>query len=396
MKRYRKAGFWQEFTVDSWILCSALMLIGIGLLMVTSSSMAISSREYGTPFHFLWRQLIHFALGIAIAYGVIRVNLDWWQRTSVIWLIVAIFLLMLVLVPGIGRHVNGSVRWIYLGPFSVQVSELAKFSVILYLSSYLVRRAEEVQTRMIGFMKPMMILVLVAVLLLLEPDFGAMTVIMATALAMMFLAGVRLWQYALLFLIVAGGLAGLAFSSPYRLARLTAFLHPWANQFDSGYQLTQSLIAFGRGGIFGVGLGDSIQKLFYLPEAHTDFLFAVLAEELGLLGEVAVIALFGVLVGRVLWLGRKAYELGEFFSAFLAYGLGLWIAFQAMVNIGVNAGLLPTKGLTLPLMSYGGSSVLINCVVVAVLLRMSSDLSPLLLSATRRKIATRSNRGFSV
>jgi len=264
------------------------------------------------------------------------------------------------------------------------------------LSSYLVRRADEVQTRAIGFLKPMLILGLVALLLLLEPDFGAMAVIMATALGMMFLAGVRLWQYVVLFLMVVAGLVGLAFSSPYRMARLTAFLHPWANQFDSGYQLTQSLIAFGRGGIFGVGLGDSIQKLFYLPEAHTDFLFAVLAEELGLVGELVVLALFGVLVGRALWLGRKAYELGEYFSAFLAYGLGLWIAFQAMVNIGVNAGLLPTKGLTLPLMSYGGSSVLINCVVVAVLLRMSSDLAPLLQSAMKRKIATRSNRGFAV
>ena len=396
MKRYRKAGFWQEFTVDPWLLCSALMLIGLGLLMVTSSSMAISGREFGSPFHFLWRQLIHFALGLGLAFVAVRVNLSWWQRTSVVWLVAAIFLLMLVLVPGIGRHVNGSVRWIYLGPISIQVSELAKFSVILFLSSYLVRRAAEVQTRAIGFLKPMLILGLVAVLLLMEPDFGAMTVIMATALGMMFLAGVRLWQYVVLFLIVVSGLAALAFSSPYRMARLTAFLHPWANQFDSGYQLTQSLIAFGRGGIFGVGLGDSIQKLFYLPEAHTDFLFAVLAEELGLIGEMVVLALFGVLVGRALWLGRKAYEFGEYFAAFLAYGLGLWIAFQAMVNIGVNAGLLPTKGLTLPLMSYGGSSVLINCVVVAVLLRISSDLAPLLQSAMKRKISTRSNRGFAV
>jgi len=396
MKRYRKAGFWQEFTVDTWIFCSALLLVGVGLLMVTSSSMAISGREFGSPFHFLWRQLIHFALGIILAFGLIRINLEWWQRTAEIWLVIALFLLMVVLIPGIGRHVNGSVRWINLGPLSLQVSELAKFAVILYLSSYLVRRAEEVQTKVIGFMKPMLILALASVLLLLEPDFGAMVVIMATALAMMFLAGVRLWQYAVLFLLVATGLAGLALSSPYRMARLTGFLHPWANQFDSGYQLTQSLIAFGRGGIFGVGLGDSIQKLFYLPEAHTDFLFAVLAEELGLLGEIGVIALFGVLVGRAIWLGRKAYELGENFSSFLAYGLGLWIAFQAMVNIGVNAGLLPTKGLTLPLMSYGGSSVLINCVVVAVLLRISSDLAPKLLEASRRKITARTNRGIAV
>ncbi len=394
MRRYRRSGFWQEFTLDSWILCSALLLVGLGLLMVTSASMAVSGREFDAPFHFLWRQLIHFCLGIFLAFIAVRVNLEWWQRTSVIWLVVGIVLLALVLVPGIGRHVNGSIRWINLGPISLQVSELAKFSVILYLASYLVRRSEEVQTRVIGFIKPMLILGLVALLLLLEPDFGAMVVIMATSLAMMFLAGVRLWQYAFLFLVVATGLAGLAFSSPYRLARLTGFLHPWANQFDSGYQLTQSLIAFGRGGIFGVGLGDSIQKLFYLPEAHTDFVFAVLAEELGLLGGIAVVILFGVLVGRAMWLGRKAYQLEDFFAAYLAYGLGLWIAFQAMVNIGVNAGLLPTKGLTLPLMSYGGSSVLINCVVVAVLLRISSDIAPLVQSSSRRKISTRSNRGL--
>jgi cell division protein FtsW len=394
MKRYRKAGFWQEFTLDPWILCSALLLIGIGLLMVTSSSMAISGRQFGDPFHFLWRQLIHFAIGIVFALGVMRVNLEWWQRNSVYCLMIAIGLLVLVLVPGIGRHINGSVRWIFIGPISLQVSELAKFSVILYLSSYLVRRSDEVQTRVTGFMKPMLILGLVGILLLLEPDFGAMTVIMATTLAMMFLAGVRLWQYAVLFSVVAAGVAGLALTSPYRLARLTAFLHPWANQFDSGYQLTQSLIAFGRGGVFGVGLGDSIQKLFYLPEAHTDFLFAVLAEELGLIGEITVIGLYGILVSRVMWLGQKAYQLEQYFAAFLAYGLGLWIAFQAMVNIGVNAGLLPTKGLTLPLMSYGGSSVIVSCVVIAVLLRISNDLAPLLLTATRRTISTRRTRGF--
>lgn len=395
MRRYRKAGFFSEFTLDTWILCSALLLIGMGLLMVASSSMAISGRQFGAPFHFLWRQLIHFGIGFALALALVRVDLAWWQRNSVNCLIVAVVLLILVLVPGIGRHINGSVRWIYLGPISLQVSELAKFAVILYLSSYLVRRREEVQTKVVGFLKPMLILGLLGVLLLMEPDFGAMTVILATTLAMMFLAGVRLWQYALLFLVVAGGVAGLAFTSPYRLARLTAFLHPWANQFDSGYQLTQSLIAFGRGGVFGVGLGDSIQKLFYLPEAHTDFLFAVLAEELGLMGELLVIGLYGILIGRVMWLGQKAYQLEQYFSAFLAYGLGLWFAFQTMVNIGVNAGLLPTKGLTLPLMSYGGSSVIMSCVVIAVLLRISNDLAPLLLTDTRRKLSTRRNRGFA-
>ncbi len=381
------AGFWQDFTLDIPIFCSAVLLLGVGLLMVTSASMVISEQQFGTPFHFLLRQLIHICIGIVLSLFALRIDLNQWQRSGFVWLGFSIVLLVLVLVPGIGRHVNGSVRWIYLGPISLQVSELAKFSVILYLAGYLVRRAEEVQRSVTGFLKPMIVLGLMAFLLLMEPDFGATAVIMATALAMMFLAGVRLWQYAVMFSGVAMALAVLAITSPYRVARLTTFMHPWANQFDSGYQLTQSLIAFGRGGIFGVGLGDSIQKLFYLPEAHTDFLFAVLAEELGLIGELAIIALFCIMIGRVMWLGRKAYELGHHFAAYLSYGLGLWLAFQAMVNIGVNAGILPTKGLTLPLMSYGGSSIIINCVVIAILLRISSDIVPLKQSRMRTEYA---------
>lgn len=383
MHQQRVLGFWRDFTLDIPIFCSALLILGVGLLMVTSASMVISEQQFGTPFHFLMRQLIHVSIGVVISFFVLRIDLNQWQRSGFIWLGLSIALLVLVLVPGIGRHVNGSVRWIYLGPISLQVSELAKFSVILYLAGYLVRRAEEVQTSVTGFIKPMIVLGLMAFFLLLEPDFGATAVIMATALAMMFLAGVRLWQYAVMFSGVAMALAVLAITSPYRVARLTTFMHPWANQFDSGYQLTQSLIAFGRGGVFGVGLGDSIQKLFYLPEAHTDFLFAVLAEELGLIGELSIIALFCILIGRVMWLGRKAYEVGQPFAAYFSYGLGLWLAFQAMVNIGVNAGLLPTKGLTLPLMSYGGSSIIINCMVIAILLRISSDIAPLKQSRMR-------------
>jgi len=380
-------GFWRDFTLDIPIFCSAVLLLGVGLLMVTSASMVISEQQFGTPFHFLVRQLIHVGIGVVLSLFALRIDLNQWQRSGFIWLGFSIALLVLVLVPGIGRHVNGSVRWIYLGPISLQVSELAKFSVILYLAGYLVRRAEEVQRSVTGFLKPMVVLGLMAFLLLMEPDFGATAVIMATALAMMFLAGVRLWQYAVMFSGVAMALAVLAITSPYRVARLTTFMHPWANQFDSGYQLTQSLIAFGRGGIFGVGLGDSIQKLFYLPEAHTDFLFAVLAEELGLIGELAIIALFCIMIGRAMWVGRKAYDIGHHFAAYLSYGLGLWMAFQAMVNIGVNAGILPTKGLTLPLMSYGGSSIIINCVVIAILLRISSDIVPLKQSRMRTEYA---------
>jgi len=220
--------------------------------------------------------------------------------------------------------------------------------VMLYLAGYLVRHAKEIRTKMIGFLKPMAVFGVIALLLLLEPDFGAVAVIMCAVLGVMFLAGVRLREFSLLFLAVCSALGLLVISSPYRLQRFTAFLHPWVHQFDSGYQLTQSLIAFGRGGIFGVGLGNSIQKLFYLPEAHTDFLFAVLSEELGLVGGFIVIALFVALVSRIFMLARRAYQMEKFFEAYLSYGFGLLISLQVLINIGVNVGMLPTKGLTLP------------------------------------------------
>lgn len=341
--------------------------------MVASASMVISERQYGMPFHYLLHQLVYFVFGLIAAGFVLHIDTNLWQRTSVFWLLLSVAMLVLVLIPGIGRQVNGSIRWLHFGPITLQPSELAKFSVILYMAGYLVRHDEEVKTRVTGFLKPMILLGFVGILLLMEPDFGATTVIVGTALAMMFLAGVRLWQFIILFSCVGAALGGLVLASPYRLARLTGFLHPWADAFDSGYQLTQSLIAFGRGGVFGVGLGNSIQKLFYLPEAHTDFLFAVLGEELGLIGGLIVVLLFGIITWRAILIGRRAHEQGELFAAYLAYGLGMWLALQAMINIGVNTGVLPTKGITLPLMSYGGSSMMIMCVVVALLLRIASD-----------------------
>jgi cell division protein FtsW len=335
--------------------------------------MVISERHFDYPFHFLLHQLAYLLIGAVFGVFAFRLSLQQWQVLGTYLFITCLFLLFLVLIPGIGHKVNGSIRWIGFGPFTVQVSELAKFSVVLYLAGYLVRREEEIKTSLYGFLKPMFLLSIISILLLMEPDFGATTVIMGTALGMMFLARVRLWQFMALFVIVAGALVILAISSPYRLQRITTFLHPWENPFDSGYQLTQSLIAFGRGGFWGVGLGNSIQKLFYLPEAQTDFLFAVLAEELGFIGEFVVIALFIVLVGRALYIGKLAYIAEKYFAAYVAFGLALWLGVQAMINIGVNSGLLPTKGLTLPLMSYGGNSLLINCVVLAILLRISHD-----------------------
>jgi len=384
VKQVRSESFWQSCYCDSVLACTTLVILGLGLLMVASASMVISDQQFGHPMHFLYHQIAYFFAGLVAAIIVFRLPISFWKQLNVPLLLVSVILLVAVLIPGIGRQVNGSMRWLGLGPLTLQVSELAKFSVILYLAGYLVRRETEVRSHLSGFIKPMLLLSMVAVLLLMEPDFGATTVMMATALGMMFLAGVRLWQFIALMGTVTIMLAGLALTSPYRLARLTAFMHPWANAFDTGYQLTQSLIAFGRGGIFGVGLGNSVQKLFYLPEAHTDFLFAVIAEELGLIGELAILFLFVLLVARMLFIGRDAYQRQRFFEAYVCFGFALWFGLQAMINIGVSTGLLPTKGLTLPLMSYGGSSLVINCIAIAVVLRIGHEIKEAPLPASRR------------
>lgn len=359
---------------DRYLLFAVLGLLALGLLMVYSTSIVISERTFGHQYYFVIRQTIYLILGFILAGCTLRIPSEQWEKWGTTLLFISIFLLVLVLVPGIGRQVNGSMRWIGFGPIGIQVSEFAKLAVVIFMAGYLVRREEEIRTRLSGFIKPMVLLGIIAILLLKEPDFGAATVVMVTALGMMFLAGARLWQFAVLLSSVVGGLAILAVSSPYRMARLTTFLNPWAVRYDSGYQLTQSLIAFGRGGWSGVGLGGSIQKLFYLPEPHTDFLLAVLGEELGLLGLLVVTSLFTLVVARALMIGRKAYLQEQHFSAYMAYGLALWLAFQTMINIGVNVGVLPTKGLTLPLMSYGGSSMLIACIAIAMLLRIDYEL----------------------
>jgi cell division protein FtsW len=358
---------------DSWIMLSSITIIGLGLLMVASSSIVISDRAYGYGFYYLIHQTIYLLLGITLACIATRIPLAFWQRISGYMILISFLLLLLVLVPGIGKEVNGSMRWIMIGPLSLQVSELVKFSAIVYLASYIVRRQHEVQTRIRGFLKPLTILGGIAILLLQEPDFGATAVIVTTALGILFVGGVRLWQFVFLLLAAAGILAVLAISEPYRLLRLTTFLHPWSNAFDTGYQLTQSLIAFGRGGIWGVGLGNSVQKLFYLPEAHTDFLFAVLGEELGLAGQLLVVGLFVLLIGRALLISYRTYRHGYLFNAYLGCGLALCLGLQVMINIGVNVGILPTKGLTLPLMSYGGTSLWMNCLSIGLLLRLGME-----------------------
>lgn len=358
---------------DKWLVLAVATLIIIGLMMVASSSVMISTKYFHQPFHFLIRQAAYLSAGIVLAIVCMRIDSTFWEKLSGPLLLVCFLLLILVLVPGIGRLVNGSRRWLALGPIGIQVSELAKFTMILYISGYLVRQQKTLNRSVLGFIKPMIVLAIVSVLLLAEPDFGATVVITGTVMAMLFLTGVKLRYYIGLAIAVAGCLIVLAISSPYRLARLTAFLNPWADQFNSGYQLTQSLIAFGRGGWTGIGLGEGIQKLFYLPEAHTDFVFAVLAEELGLFGVLLVLTLYSILVIRGLTIGFNGYTQGRLFAAYTAYGLTFWLGLQAAINMGVNAGLLPTKGLTLPFLSYGGASMVVNCMVVALLLRIDYE-----------------------
>jgi len=358
---------------DLWLIFSVIALMVFGLLMVASASMVISDKQFGYPFHYLFRQIAFVGVGVTVAIIASRFSIETWQRYSPLLLLLALLLLVAVLIPGIGHVVNGSRRWISFGVISLQVSEVVKLCFILYLASYIARYKEQIESQFQGFVKPLVILGIIGVLLLMEPDFGSLAVLSMTVLIMLFLADVRLMPFIGLFMVVILAMSALAIFSPYRLARLTTFLNPWHNPFGSGYQLTQSLIAFGRGGLFGVGLGNSIQKLYYLPEAHTDFIFAVVAEELGLVGELLLILLFFIVVYRILLLGRRAYELGKLYSAFVCYGGGLWVSLQTLINIGVNTGLLPTKGLTLPFISYGGSSLLVNCLLIGVISRIAKE-----------------------
>lgn len=362
-----------RYSADKGLVFSALILVIIGLLMVASASMVVSEHTYHAPFHFLYRQLAFLLMGIGAGLVIVKIPVRLWGKLSPILLAVGFILCILVIIPGIGKQINGAYRWLGVGGFGIQVSEIVKLIFLLYLAGYVVRQERAVKSSFIGFVKPLIVLVGYIALLLLEPDFGASVVLLMTSLGVLFLSGVRIRYFCLIMLIAVCALAALTYLSPYRMQRLTSFLNPWEHQFGSGYQLTQSLIAFGRGGLTGVGLGESVQKLFYLPEAHTDFLFAVLAEELGLVGILCVIFLFCILVGRGFAIGRKALKENQDYNAYLAFGLSLWIGLQAMINMGVNAGLLPTKGLTLPLMSYGGSSLLIMCCVIAFLLRIDYE-----------------------
>ena len=377
--------------LDPVVLIVCLGLLSIGIVMVASASISIADRNLSNPFYYLQRQLIFASIGLVAASVVYQIRLVQWEKSGVALLGFALFLLVLVLIPGVGKTVNGSTRWISMGVLNLQVSEVVKLFLLIYVAGYLVRHGDEVRNSLWGFIKPMLMVGLAGLLLLLEPDFGSTVVIIGTVLIMTFLGGVRFTQFVSFLLLFGSAAMMLIVSSPYRMERLTSFMNPWADPFDTGFQLTQSLIAIGTGGWWGTGLGGSVQKLFYLPEAHTDFLFAVLSEEFGFAGVCLVITLYTLLFFRAIKIGLQAEKSGNRFAAYLAYGIGVWIMLQAVINIGVNMGLLPTKGLTLPLMSYGGSSLVICCMAIGLLLRIHRECNVYNRQAVNHSKASKNN-----
>ncbi len=362
---------------DVTLLATVGLLLGFGLVMVYSASIAIGGEGALAPFRYLVRHGINIGIGLLAMVAVMRIPIGWWQRGGPLLIVLGILLLALVLVPGLSGQVNGSARWFLLGPVALQPSEFVKLAMIVYVAGYLTRRREQLVHFTTGILMIGIVVGLVGMLLLREPDFGTVVVISITVAGMMFLGGVRFWHFLVCLAAVAAGMVLLTLLSPYRMERVTTFLNPWRDPFDSGFQLVQALIAFGRGEWLGVGLGASIQKLHYLPAANTDFLLAVIGEELGFAGVLAVIALFGVLVWRAFVIARRADLIGNVFAARLAQGVGLLLGLQAMINMGVNMGVLPTKGLTLPFMSYGGSSMVASSMAVGLLLAVDRNTRPM-------------------
>ncbi|MBA3997203.1 MAG: putative lipid II flippase FtsW [Candidatus Accumulibacter sp.] len=363
----------QPAEVDLSLLWSALVLLLMGMVMVYSASIATAEGGRFTghqPAYYLVRHGVFLAIGLVAAAVAFQVPLNTWQQLAP-WLFVSGFVLLaLVLIPGIGRDVNGARRWLSLGFANLQPSELMKLFAVLYAADYTVRKMPHMHDLKKAFLPMAGAMIAVGILLLKEPDFGAFVVIISIAIGILFLGGMRARLFAVLIVVLITAFAVLIIVSPYRRDRIFGFMDPWSDAFGRGYQLSHALIAFGRGELFGVGLGASVEKLFYLPEAHTDFLLAVIAEELGFAGVVAVIVLFGLVIQRAFVIGRQAVALDRLYPALVAQGIGIWIGVQSFINMGVNMGLLPTKGLTLPLMSFGGSGILANCVALAVLLRV--------------------------
>ncbi len=369
---------WQDWwnaedgvSYDRFFFTLMVLLLAIGFVMVTSASVPVAERLYHDPLHYAERHVFYLVFGGAMAYAVLNIPINWWHQSNMLLLALGVFGLIAVL--ALGKNVNGSTRWLVLGPINIQAAEPAKLFFFVYLSSYLVRRHDEVRENLKGFLKPLVILFIFAVLLLLQPDLGTVIVMFSTSVALLFLAGAKLWQFIGLIMTGLAAISFLIVYSEYRWRRVTSYLDPWADPFGSGYQLTQSLMAFGRGGWDGQGLGNSVQKLEYLPEAHTDFIFAVIAEETGLIGVMFVLTLLFLLLLRALWIGKRALQKGMSFHGFLAYAIAVWVGFQTFVNIGVATGLLPTKGLTLPFVSYGGSSLIIMLMAAAIVLRIDFE-----------------------
>ena len=358
---------------DIHFVLAACALACLGLLLVASSSIEVASDRHGQPFSFAVKHGLFLAIASAGSVVAYLIPTRWWYHYATHFLLLSMILLAIILIPGVGLTVKGATRWLDLGFFNLQPSEFVKFTMMLFLASYLVRRLEEVRRQFSGFVKPMAVVGLIAVLLLMEPDYGTLLVLSGAVMGVLLLAGVPFTQYLVFGSALVLGLVFLAVIEPYRFERIETIFNPWADRYGAGYQLTQALLAFGRGGLFGMGLGNSVQKLFYLPEAHTDFVFAILAEELGLVGALSTVAVMTYLIWRGLLIGRRA-ELGDRpFAAYFTYGLVLLIAFQILINLGVNVGLAPTTGLTLPLLSYGGSSLVMTAVSLGVIARISAD-----------------------
>ncbi|MCX7089265.1 MAG: putative lipid II flippase FtsW [Methylococcales bacterium] len=374
-----------SFQVDNVLLVVCVSLLLIGFVMVTSASLHLGTKITGSMSHYPIRQLIHIGLGLFFAGLTLTVPMQRWEQINSTLFIASLALLLIVLVPGLGVKVNGSVRWLSIAGLRIQVSEVTKACAVIYMAGYITRHYKNIQQSAFGVFKPLLLFMVASVLLLMEPDFGSAVVILIIAMGTLFLAGARLGQFAILLSLVTAAAAFLVYFSPYRLVRVTSFIDPWADPLNKGFQLVQALISFGRGEWLGVGLGSGVQKLFYLPEAHTDFLFSVIAEELGLLGVVTVISLFSVLIWRAFFIAGLAEQAGQKFSAYIAYGLGIWFGFQTFVNIGVNMGILPTKGLTLPLMSYGGGSMIVMCVAMALLFRVYAEAVEVIASIPKGK-----------
>ena len=372
------------FHVDWLLFFVSFALLGMGYILVVSASLHLGMKLSGNSMYYPLRQLIHIVAGLIVGLGVVLTPLKVWEKNGAILFFFGLFLLVLVLTP-IGIKVNGSSRWIALLGVRIQASEVMKLMSVIYIAGYVDRHKKSVKFAAFSLVKPLALFAVACGLLLLEPDFGSSVVILTIVMGVMYLAGARLGQFVVLITLVSFLGWQLIYSSPYRMARVTSFVNPWADAQDTGFQLVHALIAFGRGEVYGVGLGSGVQKIFYLPEAHTDFLFSVLAEELGLVGVVSVILLFGGFIFRAFAIGAKAEEVGLRFAAFVAYGLGIWFGFQAFINMGVNMGMLPTKGLTLPLMSYGGGSMIVMCAAVALLFRVHSEVAEEIKSVPKGK-----------